>query len=149
MPKTPDPGPTPVFTTPDGSWAEWAMDVPNDTRAIPLCRRTVRTLLTLHGLIGLVDTAELLTTELMSNAVQHTTGPASMGLDLEIGLVRIGVWDTDPQPPTLIRDLTDPVEAEDGRGLALVRFCAESWGWNPRTRNGKRGKYVWFELRTG
>jgi hypothetical protein len=37
-------------------------------------------------------------------------------------------------------------EAEEGRGLALVRACADLWGWQPLSRDGNRGKYVWFEL---
>jgi hypothetical protein len=37
-------------------------------------------------------------------------------------------------------------DAEDGRGLALVRACADQWGWQPLSRNGRRGKLVWCEL---
>lgn len=32
-----------------------------------------------------------------------------------------------------------------GAGLALVRACADVWGWQPLTREGDRGKYVWCE----
>ncbi|MEU1459384.1 ATP-binding protein, partial [Streptomyces sp. NPDC005727] len=35
---------------------------------------------------------------------------------------------------------------EEGRGLALVRACADFWGWQPSARFGNRGKYVWCEL---
>ncbi|GGW79085.1 hypothetical protein FHS32_000266 [Streptomyces albaduncus] len=37
-------------------------------------------------------------------------------------------------------------EVEDGRGLALVRACADVWGWQPLARHGSQGKYVWCEL---
>jgi hypothetical protein len=37
-------------------------------------------------------------------------------------------------------------ESEDGRGPALVRACADVWGWQPLSRQGSRGKYVWCEL---
>jgi hypothetical protein len=37
-------------------------------------------------------------------------------------------------------------DAENGRGLTLVRACSDVWGWQPLSRNGNRGKYVWCEL---
>ncbi|CAM5258168.1 non-specific serine/threonine protein kinase OS=Streptomyces glaucescens OX=1907 GN=SGLAU_12510 PE=3 SV=1 [Streptomyces glaucescens] len=37
-------------------------------------------------------------------------------------------------------------ELEEGRGLALVRACSDLWGWQPLSRFGNRGKYVWCEL---
>jgi len=39
-------------------------------------------------------------------------------------------------------------DAEGGRGLVLVRACADLWGWQPSARHGTRGKYVWCELLT-
>lgn len=33
-------------------------------------------------------------------------------------------------------------------GLALVRACADLWGWRPLSRHGNRGKLVWCELAT-
>lgn len=53
------------------SW-DYTLCIPNDLRAVTVCRRTLRLILTVHGLIGLVDTAELLAAELVSNAVRHT-----------------------------------------------------------------------------
>jgi hypothetical protein len=38
------------------SW-EYTLSIPNDPRAVTICRRTLRLILTMHGLIGLVDTA--------------------------------------------------------------------------------------------
>jgi len=56
------------------SW-DYTLYIPNDLRAVTVCRRTLRLILTMHGLNGLVDTAELLATELVANAVRHTKGP--------------------------------------------------------------------------
>src|SRR5689334_11311990 len=83
--------------------------------------------LTPHGLIRLVDTAELLATELISNAVRHTKGPAALRVRRTAqGLVWIGAWDTDPGPPQPPQPLDQISElAEDGRGLALIRACAD------------------------
>ena len=125
---------------------EYSLYIPNDLRAVTICRRTVRLVLTMHGLIRLADTAELLAAELVANAVRHTTGPAALRLRWRSGVLRIGAWDADPEPPEPPSTLGDLVDAEEGRGLALVRACADVWGWHPLARNGNRGKYVWCEL---
>lgn len=57
---------------------EYPLYIPNDVRAVTVSRRTLGLILTLHGLINLVDVAELLATELVSNAVRHTKGPAAL-----------------------------------------------------------------------
>lgn len=122
---------------------EYALYVPNDVRAVTVSRRTLRLILTMHGLIGLVDIAELLATELVTNAVCHTKGPAALRVRwVPSGTLRLGAWDADPEPPEPPRGM----EGEDGRGLALVRACADVWGWQPLSRRGERGKYVWCEL---
>ncbi|MFI5683749.1 ATP-binding protein [Streptomyces sp. NPDC051636] len=128
---------------------DYTLFIPNDPRAVTVCRRTLRLILTLHGLIGLVDTAELLATELVSNAVRHTKGPAALRVRrTPQGVVWIGAWDSDPEPPPPPRPLDQAAELEDGRGLGLVRACAQYWGWQPSARFGDRGKYVWCELET-
>jgi anti-sigma regulatory factor (Ser/Thr protein kinase) len=129
----------------DTSW-EYSLHIPNDLRAVTVCRRTLRLILTMHGLIGLVDTAELLAAELVANAVRHTKGPAALRVRWSAGVLRIGAWDADPQPPEPPRVLERLGEAEEGRGLALVRACSDLWGWQPLSRFGNRGKYVWCEL---
>jgi anti-sigma regulatory factor (Ser/Thr protein kinase) len=125
---------------------EYSLYIPNDPRAVTVCRRTVRLILTMHGLIRLADTAELLATELVSNAVRHTKGPAALRLRWRGGSLRIGAWDADPEPPAPPAKLRGLVDAEGGRGLALVRACADVWGWQPLAGDGNRGKYVWCEL---
>ncbi|MER5913325.1 ATP-binding protein [Streptomyces sp. NPDC001982] len=125
---------------------EYCLYIPNDVRAVTVSRRTLRLILTLHGLIGLVDVAELLAAELVSNAVRHTKGPAALRLRWREGVLRIGAWDADPEPPEPPRAWGEVEELEEGRGLALVRACSDVWGWQPLTRNGNRGKVVWCEL---
>ncbi|MBN0044244.1 ATP-binding protein [Streptomyces actuosus] len=126
---------------------EYALHIPNDPRAVTVCRRTLRLVLTLHGLIGLVDVAELLAAELVSNAVRHTAGPAALRVRwAPPGTLRIGAWDADPEPPEPPVPWEAGACAEEGRGLALVRACSDLWGWQPLARHGTRGKYVWCEL---
>ncbi|WP_217142731.1 ATP-binding protein [Streptomyces sp. AC627_RSS907] len=125
---------------------EYSLYIPHDLRAVTVCRRTLRLILTVHGLIRLTDLAELLATELVSNAVRHTKGPAALRVCWSgAGVLRLGVWDADPSPPEPPQPFAPALEREDGRGLALVRACADVWGWQPLTRDGNRGKYVWCE----
>lgn len=85
-------------TTPD-PW-EYSLYIPQDPRAVTVCRRTLRLILTLHGLVHLADTAELLASELMSNVVLHTKGPGCLRIRFRDGVLQIGAWDADPEPPS-------------------------------------------------
>ncbi|MFI5795107.1 ATP-binding protein [Streptomyces sp. NPDC051677] len=127
------------------SW-EYSLYIPTDPRAVTVCRRTLRLILTLHGLGHLVDTAELLASELMSNVVLHTKGPACLRVRFRGGVLQIGAWDADPEPPEPPSRLEELGEAESGRGMALVRACSDLWHWQPLSRFGHRGKLVWCEL---
>ncbi|MEU9325173.1 ATP-binding protein [Streptomyces canus] len=129
---------------PENAPWEYTLYIPNDVRAVTVARRTLRLILTMHGLIHLTDTAELLAAELVSNAVRHTKGPAALRVRWSAGVLRIGAWDADPEPPEPPGELG--VLGEEGRGLALVKACADLWGWQPVARHGNRGKCVWCEL---
>ncbi|MGY4741176.1 ATP-binding protein [Streptomyces sp. ATMOS53] len=133
-------------TAPD-RW-EYSLYIPTDPRAVTVCRRTLRLILTLHGLVHLADTAELLASELMSNVVLHTKGPGCLRIRFLDGVLQIGAWDADPEPPeppSRLEELGD--DAESGRGRALVRDCSDLWHWQPLSRMGHRGKLVWCELK--
>lgn len=126
---------------------EYTLTIPNDLRAVTVSRHTLRLILTAHGLTRLLDVAELLATELVCDAVRHTKGPAALRVRWSPpGTLRLGAWDADPEPPEPPVPLEGLGEAEEGRGLALVRACSDLWGWQPLSRYGNRGKYVWCEL---
>ncbi|MEU9874874.1 ATP-binding protein [Streptomyces phaeochromogenes] len=126
---------------------EYTLHIPHDPRAVTVCRRTLRLILTIHGLIRLTDVAELLAAELISNAVRHTKGPAALRLRWRDGVLRIGAWDANPEPPDPAPALGQvSLDSESGRGLALVQACADVWGWHPLARGADRGKYVWCDL---
>ncbi|MEV6764230.1 ATP-binding protein [Streptomyces sp. NPDC051105] len=126
---------------------EYTLTIPNDLRAVTVSRHTLRLILTAHGMTRFLEVAELLATELVSNAVRHTKGPAALRVRWSPpGTLRIGAWDADPEPPEPPVPLEGLGEAEEGRGLALVRACSDLWGWQPLSRFGNRGKYVWCEL---
>ncbi|EMF50819.1 MULTISPECIES: ATP-binding protein [Streptomyces] len=124
---------------------EYVLHIPHDPRAVTVSRRTLRLILTAHGLAALLDPAELLATELIANAVLHTKGPAALRVRWSGDTLWIGAWDADPQPPEPPDNVAKP-EMETGRGLALVRACTDIWGWQPSSRFGHSGKYVWCEL---
>jgi two-component sensor histidine kinase len=89
----------------------------------------------------LTDTAALLTSELVTNAVQHAPGPVHIGVACTHGKFIVAVQDGDSQVPQPKRA---QVRSVGGRGLALVSKLAESWGFRQIPNDGKQ---VWFSLR--
>ena len=89
------------------------------------------------------DTASLLTTELVSNAIRHTRDELTLTVRLEGDTLRVGVSDSSHRRPQLVQ-----VGERDtsGRGLHLVEALADRWGVDPDERG--LGKTVWFELAT-
>jgi anti-sigma regulatory factor (Ser/Thr protein kinase) len=94
--------------------------------------------------VDLRETAAVLTSELVTNAVRHGGGP-----DFEVSVqylsgedrLRVGVTDTGAGNPLAGRP---PVTSESGRGLQLVGLLAARWG--VRRRRDDVAKTVWFEL---
>lgn len=91
------------------------------------------------------DTAELLLSELMTNAYRHAKAPAGREIWTRCALtdnrLRITVTDANNTLPTPSAACPDD---ESGRGLALVATLADDWG-SQRRRCGI-GKEVWFEV---
>jgi anti-sigma regulatory factor (Ser/Thr protein kinase) len=101
-----------------------------------LCRRC--------GLAELVPTAELVVSELVTNAVEHAAGgrgpkPVTLTVSVTPRGVSIEVADPDPHGPAV--RVAGPWD-EGGRGTFLVAAHSSSWGWRPRPD----GKSVWAEL---
>ncbi|MBX7549498.1 ATP-binding protein [Streptomyces sp. NPDC004232] len=134
----------------------YALRLPHDPRAARVARTTVRAVLSGHDRHEVLDSVELLTSELVTNAFRHTNGPASLRLTaLADGRIRVGVWDRHPRIPAPFgeppwdRVPHAPVNAEQGRGLHLVQEYADSWGGltlgdSPLDRGA--GKLLWFEV---
>lgn len=102
---------------------EYVLHIPHDPRAVTVSRRTLRLILTMHGLTTLLDTAELLATELIANAVLHTKGPAALRVRWSGNTLWIGAWDADPEPRNprpgwRPRPTRNPAEASPSYGPA-------------------------------
>lgn len=85
--------------------------------------------------------AQLLATELVTNALRHASGPVMLRvLDGQAGL-RVEVVDGGGGFP---RQRTASVQDTGGRGLQIVDALAAAWGVVPGSEGA--GKTVWFEV---
>jgi anti-sigma regulatory factor (Ser/Thr protein kinase) len=98
------------------------------------------------GLPGsVVSDAELLTSEVVSNAVKHADLDPSQEIVLRVVMdERLRVEVADPGPP-FEADLRRQSSDTSGWGLFLIEEIAMSWGVEPEGI----GKKVWFELDPG
>jgi anti-sigma regulatory factor (Ser/Thr protein kinase) len=121
--------------------------------AVSCARRHVRAVVHEWGLGLCTDTAELLTSELTTNAVQASQCLAKRADLAVVPVVRlwllsdlaslvVRVWDGNDQMPVR-RDAG--LEEEGGRGLILVQSLAEDWG----ACREANGKLVWALIGTG
>jgi anti-sigma regulatory factor (Ser/Thr protein kinase) len=114
---------------------------------VPQVRSALRQLLCEWHLEQLSDTATLLMSELVTNAVKadgvrrprlrRTNIMASVRLS-DTGLV-LEVWDANPAPPVAHElDLT----SDGGRGLLMIECLGDKWGHHA----ADGGKVVWCEI---
>ncbi|MFJ6353441.1 SpoIIE family protein phosphatase [Streptomyces sp. NPDC092046] len=115
---------------------DWRL--PREPRSVGRARELARAQLTAWELEPLVDTVELLVSELVTNALRYGEGEIRLRLLRDRTLV-CEVWDAGLVQPRRRRAKdTD----EGGRGLQLVGLLSAAWG----SRRTPRGKTVWFEL---
>jgi anti-sigma regulatory factor (Ser/Thr protein kinase) len=105
-------------------------------------RKLVRTALAVWHLEELTDTAILLVSELVANAVKHTNSRVIRVIVTRPSerFVRIGVVDKARVMPEFVKPGDDLLTS--GRGLLLVDALAERWG----TDLYRWGKQVWAEV---
>ncbi|RKE20948.1 PAS domain S-box-containing protein [Streptomyces sp. TLI_171] len=125
-----------VQALPKGSVGDWRF--PSEPTSVAKAREAACGWLLERGLDELVDTSELLVSELVTNALRHGRGEIRLRLLRDRTMV-CEVWDDAyAQPRQRRAQETD----EGGRGLQLVSLLAERWG----SRRTPKGKIVWFEL---
>ena len=99
------------------------------------------------GLAGLADTAELLVSEISTNAVQASQRLRTRADLVVVPVIRlwvtsdgvsivIHVWDASDEMP-VVKDVA--ADDENGRGLMLVAALGKDWGAYRKTE----GKVVW------
>ncbi|MFI2432933.1 SpoIIE family protein phosphatase [Streptomyces sp. NPDC018693] len=118
-----------------GRIATW--DLPADPALVSEVRSSATRKLADWGLDEVAFAAELMLSELVTNAIRHGAGPIRVRLLHDRTLV-CEVSDTSNTAPHLRRAATTD---EGGRGLFLVAQLAESWG----TRYTPEGKVIWAE----
>ena len=110
-----------------------------DPTAVPAARHFVRSTLAERHVEQLSDTAELLTSELVTNVLLHARTPMQISVEIDGAAARIEVLDGSATLPVRRRL---PVHATTGRGLALIDALADAWGITVHPV----GKTVWFTV---
>ncbi|MGW0826194.1 SpoIIE family protein phosphatase [Streptomyces sp. NPDC002845] len=115
--------------------ATW--DVPADPAHVSEVRAAATRQLAEWGLDEAAFAAELMLSELVTNAIRHGAGPIKVRLLRDRTLI-CEVFDGSNTAPHLRRAATTD---EGGRGLFLVAQLAQTWG----TRYTPEGKVIWAE----
>ena len=99
-----------------------------------MARFHVRAALGFHGLAQYADNAEIITSELVTNAIQHVCGDGTETVGIALARTRnpeavtVVVSDSSPEGPAM-REA--PAGGERGRGLKIVEALSAHWGWHP------------------
>jgi anti-sigma regulatory factor (Ser/Thr protein kinase) len=118
---------------------------PSIPESVRIARLHVRAALGFHGLGEYADDAEIITSELVTNAVQHVrddgTGTivVTIARVLNPAAVTVVVSDSSSQGP-IRRDTS--ADSDHGRGLQIVEALSAHWGW----RQEDSGKAVFAVL---
>jgi anti-sigma regulatory factor (Ser/Thr protein kinase) len=114
--------------------------LPTDGQAAGIARRVTRDALSSWQLKHLADSAALVVSELVANALQHAhADPPELRLQSAGNWLRVEVHDGDHHPAKV---RATAALKETGRGLVLVEAIARRWG----VRKTEVGKAVWAEL---
>jgi anti-sigma regulatory factor (Ser/Thr protein kinase) len=134
-----------------GTWAHRSyLELGATPGAVQQARRFTRRALTAWRAGHVAYDAELVVSELATNAVQATQEAAATAqpapplvavyLALDLDRLFVLVWDCCPQPPVHRGHADD--DAEAGRGLEIVSAVADRWG----TVTLEGGKVIWAQL---
>jgi anti-sigma regulatory factor (Ser/Thr protein kinase) len=115
------------------------VSVTAESRSAGVARRFLRDTLQRWDAAGYTDNAELVLTELVTNAILHAKTDIRVRVDLGPDGLRLEVVDHSPRQPIARHYST---EATTGRGLGLIEALTSRWGVQP----GQAGKTVWAEL---
>jgi two-component sensor histidine kinase len=106
-----------------------------------VARRAVHTFAVPALSPAVVEVAELLASELVTNALAHGNGRVKVLMECGAGGLAVTVCDDHPARPEVVE--AEPL-APGGRGLHMVQTLAQEWGVVPADEGP--GKGVWFRL---
>ena len=89
--------------------------------------------------VDVIETAVLLTSELVTNAVLHARTPLTVEVTVAQASLTVAVTDESPHPVELQKPT---IHETHGRGIALVDRLAACWGVEALPP----GKRVWFAM---
>jgi anti-sigma regulatory factor (Ser/Thr protein kinase) len=117
------------------------VELPATLRSAAAARAVVRALLPAWGLTPIVDDAELVVSELVSNAVEHAPGSETYELEVaqRAGGIRISLVDGSSIKPVVAELAHDRPR---GRGMRIVEALTDAWG----SDDHHGGKRVWVDL---
>ncbi len=122
---------------------EQSVVLPGQRQSVAVGRHWVVTCASGHGLNGVLgQVIELLSSELLTNAVLHGAegGPVALAVRVSTAAVRVSVSDRAQQTPVVVH--SEPSDLH-GRGMAIVEAMSQRWGVENHVEGGKT---VWFEL---
>ena len=111
-----------------------AFVLPGIPESVRVARYRVRAALGFHHLDQYASDAAIITSELVSNVIQHVCGDGTetVGVTLVRGrnpeAVTVIVSDSSPKGPAMRET---PAGSERGRGLRIVEALSAHWGWYP------------------
>ncbi len=102
------------------------------------------------GAADAIYTAQLLVSELVTNAVMHARTELHLGISGDAQTLLFAIADGHPDlppgvSPALEFDAASVDYEESGRGIAIIVGLADDFGW--RRRDDGVGKVMWFTLR--
>ena len=125
-----------------------AFVLPSIPESVRMARFHVRATLGFNQLAQYADDAEIITSELVTNAIQHVCGDGTETVGVTLARTRnpeavtVVVSDSSPEGPAVRETSADK---EQGRGLQIVEALSAHWGWYPE----EGGKAIFAILAKG
>ena len=111
-----------------------AFVLPSVPESVRMARFHVRAALGFHELAQYADDAEIITSELVTNAIQHVCGDGTETVGITLArtwnpeAVTVTVTDSSPEGPAMCEATAG---SDRGRGLRIVEALSAHWGWHP------------------
>jgi anti-sigma regulatory factor (Ser/Thr protein kinase) len=117
--------------------------LPSIPESVPIARFHIRAALGFHQLDEYADDAAIITSELVTNAIQHACGDGTGTVRVTLlrvwnpEAVTVVVADSSAEGPV---NCTAPDGSERGRGMRIVDELSDCWGWN--SEDGGKAVYA-------